>query len=149
MKGMQKILLLYSLITLFVATGPNQIKQGITGKIYLRRGNQMPSPGQTTSQGKPVKRTVLIYELTKREQATENGTHYTNIKTKLIAKSQSNDAGYYSIALPPGYYSVFVDDGDQLYANSFDGKGNINPVEVKANSVTTLNLIINASTAVY
>ena len=109
----------------------------------------MPSPGRTISQGHPVKRTVLVYELTKREQATENGTHYINIKTKLIAKSQSNDAGYYSIALPAGYYSVFVDDNDQLYANSFDGKGNINPVEVKTDSITKLDIIINASTAVY
>ncbi|MEO6524853.1 MAG: hypothetical protein ABIN91_24420 [Mucilaginibacter sp.] len=147
---MNKILLLYSLITLSVVIyHPPVIKQGIMGKIYLRKGNYMPSPGQITPQGKPVKRTIYIYEVTNREQVTENGTHYSNIKTKLIAKTKSDDTGCYSIALLTGYYSVFVDDNDQIYANSFDGKGNINTIEVKKGKVSVLDIIINASNAVY
>jgi hypothetical protein len=124
------------------------VKQGIAGRVYLKTGNNMPAPGQKINAGKPVSTLILVYELTTRDEATENGIHYTNLKTKLIAKGQSNTDGYYTIALPPGSYSVFVMDNNQLYANSFDGKGNINPVTVKKDSIVNKDIVIN-SRAVY
>jgi hypothetical protein len=146
---MKKILLLYTIITaVMIIHQPEPVKQGITGKVYLRKGNYMPSPGHPLSKGKPLNCTIFIYEITSREEVTGNGVHYTNIRTKLVAKTQSNNDGYYAVSLPPGRYSVFADDAGQLYANSFDGKGNINPIEVKKDSMSTLDIIIS-SQAVY
>lgn len=146
---MKNILFVYSIITSCIITHPSQtVKQGLAGNVYVKSGNHIPSPGRKPDEGKPVSRTIFIYELTQREQATDNGGHFTNIKTKLIAKGQSNNAGHYVIALAPGRYSVFVEDNNQLYANSFDGKGNINPVEVKKDSISKLDVIIS-SMAVY
>ena len=127
---------------------PHQMRQGITGIVYLKQGNQMPSPGRKISPGKPVSRTVFVYCLTQREQASTSGTYFDHIQTKLIAKASSNTEGVYAIALPPGKYSVFVEDNNRLYANNFDGKGNINPVEVKKDSVSKLDIVISAN-AVY
>jgi hypothetical protein len=121
----------------------NVIKQGVAGKVYLRQGNYMPAPGQKASEGKPVNTSVYIYELTTREQAIAEGTNFSKIETKLVARGQSNNDGYYAIALSPGNYSVFVSDNGKLYANSFDGKGNINKVTVLKDSVTHKDIIIS------
>ncbi len=137
------------LITMYImAYAPKHFTQGITGKIYLRHGNYMPSPGRTSTPGKPVIRLVFVYELTKRGQTTENGTFFNNINSRLIAKSQSNVNGDYYIKLPPGRYSIFVKEDKQLYANTFDGDGNINPVEVKKDSISKKDIIISTN-AVY
>jgi hypothetical protein len=148
-KGMKKLLLLYSIFTscaIIHQTG--EIKQGISGKIYLKQGNYMPAPGMPKNTGKLVSKAVWVYELTKREQVWGNGTIFDHIHTKLIAKAQSNAQGVYSVALPPGNYSVFINDDGKFYANSFDGEGNINPVEVKKNSVTPKDITISIN-AVY
>jgi hypothetical protein len=146
---MKKILLVYGIIAVGTITNLSaQIKQGIAGKVYLRQGNYMPSPGRKIDNGKPVSTTVFIYQLTKREQAMANGSYFDRIQTKLIAKAQSSSDGSYSVELPPGNYSVFVDDDHKLYANSFDGNGHISPVEVKADSITVNDIIIS-SKAVY
>lgn len=140
------MLLLYSLI-IPVITIP--VKQGLAGKVYLKHGNHMPSPGRAIDKGKPVSSSIWIYKLTTRDDATaDNGGHYTNIKTQLVSKGQSNADGSYAIELLPGQYSVFVEDNNMPYANTFDGKGHINPIEVKKDSLTTLDLTIS-SNAVY
>ncbi len=133
-----------TLITSFALASPTgRIKQGISGKIFLKIGNAMPSPGREVDQGTPVARTVLIYELTRRSDAIANGTLFSNLKTKLIAKTKSNTSGYYAITLPIGKYSVFVEVDGGLFANLFDDKGNINLVEVKKDSISRKDIIIN------
>ncbi|RKR81687.1 hypothetical protein BDD43_1837 [Mucilaginibacter gracilis] len=146
---MKKILVLYSIIaSCFFAWQPAQIKQGISGRVYLKKGNQMPSPGIKIGEGKPVQTSVWIYNLTTTQQATDNGGYFTNIQTALVTKAQSNADGYYAIALPVGKYSVFVADNGKLYANRFNGKGEINAIEVKKDSVSHLSLTISVN-AVY
>lgn len=132
------------LLTSFALAGPvRHLKQGISGKIYFKAGNAMPSPGRKIDQGTPVARTVLVYELTRRSDAVANGTLFSNIKTKLIAKTRSDTAGYYAVALPAGKYSVFVETDGGLFASLFDDKGNINMVEVKKDSVSKKDIVIN------
>jgi len=147
-KGMKIILFLMIVNTGFIsAQQADTLKQGITGKVYLKRGNSMPSPDRKPGNGNPVIRTVLIYELTKRDAVTSNGTFFSNIKTRLIAKTQSKANGTYSIELPIGKYSLFISEEGQLYANSFDGEGNINPVEIKKNAITNKDLLISNNAA--
>ncbi|RYY29665.1 MAG: carboxypeptidase regulatory-like domain-containing protein [Sphingobacteriaceae bacterium] len=113
-----------------------QPKQGISGTILLKQGNQMPGPGRTLSAGQPVARQVWVYQLTNVSQAQSSGTVFTGIKTALVAKARSNAKGNFKLSLPVGKYSVFVLEKEGLYANYFDGKGSINPVEVVKDSVT-------------
>lgn len=137
------------LITSFALAGPTvHIKQGISGKIFLKIGNAMPSPGRKIDPGTPVARTVLIYQLTRRADAVANGTLFSHLKTKLIAQTRSDTTGNYAVALPVGKYSVFVEVEGGLFANLFDDKGNINLVEVKRDSLSKKDIIIN-NLAVY
>ncbi len=142
------LFLLMMTASLPIKQQPEIFAQGIAGKIYLKQGNQMPSPGRKADAGRGVARGVYVYELTQRDQATASGNFYVNIKTRMVAKAQSDSDGRYAVALPVGRYSVFVEEGGQLYANLFDGKGNINPVEVKKDGIATLNIAIS-NNAVY
>ncbi len=76
-----------------------------------------------------------------------NGTIFTGIKTALAAKTCSNAKGYFELALPIGKYSVFVLEPEGLYANYFDGQGNINPVEVMKCSLTNNNISVTNKAA--
>ena len=120
-----------------------QLKQGICGTILLQQGNQMPGPGRTLSAGQPVEREILVYQLTNNSQAQSSGTIFTGIKTALVAKTRSNAKGYFKLKLPAGKYSIFVQEQEGLYANNFDGKGSINPVEVVKDSLTKRNITIS------
>ncbi|WP_448701052.1 hypothetical protein ACFGVR_03065 [Mucilaginibacter sp. AW1-3] len=146
---MKKKLLFMTLLTCcIVANAAGQVKQGINGRVYLKTGNAMPSPDRKITQGTPVSRTVLVYALTRRIDANANGTLFSDIKTKLIAKTKSDTTGRYAIALPTGSYSVFVETDAGLFANLFDDQGNINKVEVKKDSISKRDIVIN-NLAVY
>ena len=138
-----------TLITSFALASPiGRINQGISGKIFLKIGNAMPSPGRKIDPATPVARTVLIYELTRRSDAIANGTLFSHLKTKLIAKTNSDTTGYYAVALPIGKYSVFVEVEGGLFANLFDDQGNINLIEVKKDCLSKKDIVIN-NLAVY
>ncbi|MGI4728804.1 MAG: hypothetical protein ACRYGB_09550 [Janthinobacterium lividum] len=131
---------------LMTGINPNQnakLKQGICGNILLQQGNQMPGPGRKFSVGQPVMHEVLVYQLTNISQAQSSNTVFTGIKTALVAKIRSNVKGYFELSLPVGKYSVFVQEQQGLYANYFDGKGNINPVEVLKDSISLKNISIS------
>ncbi len=137
------LLFIFILITGINPKPAQKLKQGICGTILLQQGNQMPGPGRKLSAGQPVAREVLVYQLTNTNQAQSSGTIFTGIKTALVAKTRSNAKGYFELKLPAGKYSVFVQEQEGLYANYFDGQGNLNPVEVIKNSVTNRNITIN------
>lgn len=134
------MLLLFSVITQKPA---QKIKQGINGTILLKQGNQMPSPGRAASAGQPAIRQILIYQLTNISDVKNNNGIFTGIKTALVAKTSSNAKGYFEVDLPVGQYSVFVLEKEGLYANYFNGKGSINPVEVLPDSVTRTAIYIS------
>ena len=50
--------------------------------------------------------------------------------------------GFFEVSLPVGQYSLFVREDSLLYANWFDGHGNIWPVSVIADSVIEAHLNI-------
>ena len=146
---MKKTLLLYIILPAsLLAYQIKVLKQGITGTVTAKYGNQMPSPDRVPSMGRPVNTNVYLYDLTNREQAEGTGTYFTKIQTKLVAKVHTDAKGCYTIKAGTGIYSIFVEDNGRLYANHFDGKGNINPVKVTKDSVTTINITIS-SNAVY
>lgn len=129
-------------------TKNKEIKQGISGVIAELKGNQMPMKGAPPNEPKPIPAaTVLIYEPTNLSEVTKSQISpilYTSINTKLVASVQSDSTGKFSVALPPGTYSLFVQQGKLFFANLFDSQNNIQLVTVEADKVTQFNITINS-----
>lgn len=122
------------------------VKQGIAGFITELSGNQMPMKDAPARQPKGVLTNVLIYEPTNTSQVSRVGssTVYTAISTKLVASVTTDSAGAFTVALPVGSYSVFVQQGKQFYANLFDTNNNIALFTVEKNKLTYASLSISS-----
>lgn len=134
---------------------PEDLTQGISGKVLWIEGNHMPTiideknPNNTPQppQPKGVQREVHVYERASMNQAAANGVFFSNIQTKLVEKVQTDEEGNFAIALPPGSYSLFVQEEEGLFANQMDGQGHINPVEVAKDSVSQITIEVNYKAA--
>jgi len=122
---------------------PGQALQGIQGRVLLRSGNHLPGPGRSLPADQPVSREIHVYALTHLSQVKAAGSFYSQIQTKQVAKVVSAPDGTFRLALPPGKYSVFVQEAPGLFANRFDGQGHIFPVEVKPGQAAALEIIID------
>lgn len=92
---------------------------------------------------KPVKRIVRVYPLTKISDLKMEEGLFTAVAGEPITEVESNESGLYSIQLSPGRYSVFIVEENGLFANIFDGEGNVQPVTVKENEWTLLDVEVN------
>ena len=145
-----QIAFLLFLFTCCANKPPVQIPQGIRGKVIWLEGNMMPTlGGETTSKstGEPIQREIYIYALTNRDQTVISGRFFSKINNELIATVQSNQQGIFAVELPPGKYSIMIKEEKGLYANLFDGRGNIHPVEVQANKVTEITIKVDYEAA--
>jgi hypothetical protein len=66
----------------------------------------------------------------------------------LVCLVKSDPSGDYAIALPPGEYTVFAQEGDSLYLNTFQSDGSFSSVEVMSDQFVQLDLI-NTENAVF
>ena len=122
-----------------IVVSEKDTKQGVCGSIVWKSGNLMPSPDREAVKAKPLKRELLVYELTNISEATSQNGFYTAIAKSKIKSVKSDAQGKFCVDLPEGEYSLFVKEGDKgLYANSFDGKGNIFPVKVSKGKVSII-----------
>ena len=127
--------------------------QGIVGQVYWIEGNLMPT---VTDNGeeipkKPkrekVKRTLRIYERTHINQATMEGTLFTNIETPLVAEIETEEDGSFVVGLSPGQYSIFTVEEKGYFASVYDLDSFIQPIEVKNGEWTTTEILINYKAA--
>ena len=65
-----------------------------------------------------------------------------NLRAKLIKKIASDASGCFKVSLPPGKYSVLVEEERKFYANVYDGNNIMNPVVVKKGMMTPHTLRI-------
>jgi hypothetical protein len=131
-----------------VVVSEKDIQQGICGSILWKSGNLMPSPDRETPKAKPIQRELLVYELTNISEATLQDGFYTAIVKPKIKSIKSDAEGKFCLDLPEGEYSLFVKEGDKgLYANSFDGKGNIFPVKVSKDKVSIIVFTVDYQAA--
>lgn len=144
-------IVIWAILTIFACKSAKQSKsgqitQGISGIITELKGNQMPMKGAPANTPRPISVTVLVYEPTNLSQVqrVETSALYTTINTRKVASVLSDSTGAFKVALPPGTYSLFVQQGKFFFANSFDSQNNIQLVTVEANKVTPFNITINS-----
>ena len=111
---------------------------GVKGHVYLVTGNQMPSPDKAPPKPKGIKTILYIYGLTNINDVSRQGNSafYSDISTELIRQAETDENGYFKVALKPGRYSLFVKKGALFYSSQFDEKNNIHPIEVKRGKTT-------------
>jgi hypothetical protein len=121
-----------------ISFGDGCAHSGIKGHVYLVRGNQMPSPDRPVSTPPGLETELYIYELTNVSQVKKVGStaFYSEVNTQLLTTVKTGTDGSFSVKLPPGTYSLFVKKDGNYYANMFDGKNNIYPVEVLNGKMT-------------
>jgi len=127
----------------------DSIRQGISGEVRWYEGNLMPTVGDAPAQqqGQAVQRRIHVYELTHRDQATEQSGFFSQLSTKQVATVATDSLGQFQLSLPVGKYSVLVEEDNGLFANRFDGEGNISPVEIQADQVTQLEIKVDYQAA--
>jgi hypothetical protein len=148
-----KHILFFVLMLVFMAFGCSSAKkaqipadQGISGRITEVRGNRMPMKDAPPSTGRGVLTNVLFYEPTTLAQVDRIGgsPSYTAIHTKLVASVSTDSTGAYTIALPVGSYSLFIQRDNHYYSNLFDTANRIALFTVEKGKMTTANLVISA-----
>ncbi len=138
---------IFSLLFFLVTFSALSQKQGLQGQVFWVSGNQMPGPEAVLSPNQGAVREVLIYEITSISDATQVGPFFRDIKTKLVATTQSKPDGTFKVKLPVGSYSIFTREKNGLYANLFDNQGYINPVVVKAGQYAWKTITIDYDAA--
>lgn len=126
--------------------------QGIQGQVFWLEGNQMPQrmeegEGQERPTKKGVKRTLRIHELTHINQAALGDALFGDIETSLVEEIETDEAGNFSVELPPGTYSIFTVEETGYFANILDLDSYINPFEVKEGKWTQADILINYQAA--
>lgn len=132
------------------AISTKNIKQGVAGKVFLVAGNQMPAPNAPKPQPKPISTTIYIYKLTNVSQVVrvDEAPIYRQIFTSFVDSVTSNKEGFFYKALPVGNYSLFTKVNGMFYANAYDDKNNIQPINVQKDSIAQITIQIS-NNAVY
>ena len=130
--------IMLGLASLTVSNEAGCSRTGIKGYVYLVKGNQMPSPDRPPSKPAGLETELYIHTLTSLDQVKRVGitAFYSQVNTPLVTTVKTDASGAFSVKLPPGNYSLFVKKGGNYYANLFDGKNNIYPVEVVQGKMT-------------
>lgn len=126
----------------------DSISQGIAGQVRWYEGNLMPTIVEDTANQQPydgeaVQRTLQVYELTTRDQTTQRSGFFHDLTTERVATVNTDATGHFQLSLPPGQYSVLVEEDQGLFANRFDGEGHLSPVTVRADDVTRVEIKID------
>ncbi len=112
------------------------IHEGLAGTVIFTEGNCMPAPvddGESESSCRryPVSRVIHIHEYTHHSKTEHlGGGFHTDIQTKLVAKVKTDAEGFFEAGLPPGKYSLFIEEQGLLYANRWNSEGYIQAATV-------------------
>ncbi|WP_420315897.1 hypothetical protein [Ekhidna sp.] len=133
-KGLIAIVILS---TSCVAQKSNEESGTLSGMIGIYEGNCMPSPDVPPCEPQPIATTVYVTSLT--EKFSED---------LVIATTESNEDGDYSIKLAPGTYSLFLQDGESVICDVIQCPDQCycNPFEIVADSTTSIDANIDHAT---
>jgi len=136
--------------TLFqpAALKPPQANQsGIRGNVVRLTGNHMPmiqDPAlNALSRSKSQRVQTHVWVFSGRIPGRDPRWALSQAKKhpKLIGRVMSNAQGEFSVALPPGEYTVFAQYSSDLYLNSFIDDGIYATVQVKPAAITPIDLV--------
>ena len=130
------------------------VTQGVSGAVLWLEGNHMPGAGGSSSGiTEPVSREVRVYAAVSASEVVEAtdrpdayGVYDTITATLLQATTSDTETGYYEVALDPGTYSIFVEDGGDWYCNRTSAAG-LCTVTVEAGAVTSYEIRIDYAAA--
>lgn len=93
----------------------------------------------------PVKRTIYIYQRTSTSQTNPSGASifYNQINTTLVAQTQSDNIGFYQIALRSGQYSILILEDGKYYCMDWGSPNILAPVTVDSNATTRRDIMID------
>jgi hypothetical protein len=116
------------------------VREGITGRVEIWEGNFMPvvEPSKRSGQITPgAGRRVRVHE----PVVIGGGLapdRRDSVATALVAESVCDSLGEFFLAVPPGKYSIFVEEDGGWYYNGFDGEGVQGAVTVDSSQVTEI-----------
>lgn len=122
-----------------------KINEGVAGTVTEKSGNCMPPVGPECKEY-PVIRLVHIYDLTSGSQVQKDGKQQIiRVNTRKIATISTDHEGFFQYRLPPGSYSLFVEDNGILWPFSTEAS---NPeqygrADVRSGRVVVANTMIN------
>lgn len=145
---MRRLMLKYTLICAIISLPlAHGLAQGAKGKVYWLEGNHMPGPEHSRRVKQGVVREIFFYPLASMKNVTMEGWFVSDMPGKPLARVRSRRDGSFKVRLKPGTYSVLVNEKGKLYANLFDGEGNIFPVTIPAKKYADLTILIDYEAA--
>ena len=148
-----KLMKVYSLVVMaivFLGIGVDAFSQhqGIKGQVFWLSGNQMPGPHTETAPTLGIQREVVIFKLTTLQDTNqEDAPFFSDVKTELVTKVQSKKDGSFKVKLPPGVYSIFIQETKGLFANTFTANGEINRIEVEPKKYAWISITVDYEAA--
>lgn len=116
--------------------------QGVSGIVTRLQGNQMPTVGsnRTRTAPSPISTQVWIFSGRIPGRGTRWPVSEAEKHPNFVGRTQSDAQGKFFVSLPPGEYTLFAQDGSDLYLNLFKGDGSYASVIVSEGKVTETRL---------
>ncbi|MBU0509777.1 hypothetical protein KKH27_13205 [bacterium] len=115
-------------------------REGIAGRVEIWEGNFMPmvEPSKRSGQITPgAGRRVRVHKPVMISGGLAPDRR-DSVTTTLVAESVCDSLGEFFLAVPPGKYSIFVEEGGDWYYNGFDGEGVQGAVTVDSGKVSEI-----------
>jgi hypothetical protein len=122
------------------------LTQGIFGKVYRERGNQMSAFG--SAEREPIATAVWIFTGQIMGQEPCWSVAAAEQHPQWLATVMSDESGNYGIGLPAGEFTLFAQYDADLYLNAFAGPQRYESVMVQAGQLTRCDLV-NTEAAIY
>ena len=120
---------------------------GILGSVEIWEGNFMPmiAPGRSGGKITPgAGRRVRAYEPVRLKAQGLAQARRDTVTAPLIAETVCDSSGRFFLAVPPGTYSVFVEERGGWYYNGWNGEGVQGAVTVSPDSAAAIVIKITA-----
>lgn len=120
----------------------SNLDQGISGLVTRVTGNQMPMIGTASprTSPSPIATQVWIFSGRIQSQGTRWSVAEAEKHPNLVERVPTDAQGKFFVSLPPGEYTLFAQEGSDLYLNSFLGDGSYATVQVNEGKTTETRL---------
>jgi hypothetical protein len=114
---------------------------GIRGRVEVWEGNFMPMVSPGRSSGTILSgagRRIRVYEAVRMGAQGLAQARRDTVTTPLVAETVCDSSGRFLMAVPPGTYSVFVEESGGWYYNGWNNDGVQGAVTVYPDSISDI-----------